>query len=411
MRNTRRQRGHGLIEVLAAVTVLSIGMLGAYAAASGGTGFASLGRHVSRTNAGGRGALGPLQDMVAETRIGFVDTCMRFHYNTASYSYQSDRFTIYDGSLMQCSSPVCRFHTDQALNQDMSAYHCGYEYRVGQGTNPVARGKLWPAGLSSCPLDGSPLYSSATLDGVKFFTARGSDGSFTATTGGGADDGPNWTGLVMVFPFARDDGLPGLYRYEVHVSDFFGANGVTNYSSDWTEFDPLAPSMIDLWDFGTDGTMDGVKDGSVPVTAATSDADYEGFYMGTSTNAGNESNDVVVWAKHLYGSVGYPQRVATLIVNLETGETSLSVSHWTGPTTYWNGSVDLVRAPKMLARDVSEFAVSTAQTNPYDAAANPTGVEDSGVVRMTLVTTAEETYKGAKRWVHHLDTFTLSPRN
>jgi len=412
MRRSHDQRGHSLVEVLAAVTVMSIGIFGAYAAADGGTGLSNLGRSISRTNASGRMALGPLQDLVAETRVGFIDTCMRFSYRSSGYVYESDRFTLFDGNLRQCSSPVCRFHTDQSLSQNMSAYHCGFEYRSGSGVSPVARGKLWPSGLSTCPLDGAQLFNSATLDGVRFFTARGFDGSFTASATGTAGDGPNWDGLVLVFPYARGGELPALYRYEVHVSDLLGADGTVSYSADWSEFDPLAPSMLDLWDFGTDGTMDGVRDGSVPSTATASDSDYEGFYTGSSSNSAGQVESVVVWAKHLMGSInGYPQRIASLVVNLETGQTNLSVSHATSSTTYWTGSVDLSRAPKLLARDVTEFAVSTSVTNPYDASTNPTGVEDASVVRMTLVTTAEELFKGATRWVHHLDTFTLSPRN
>ena len=66
----------------------------------------------------------------------------------------------------------------------------------------------------------------------------------------------------------------------------------------------------------------------------------------------------------------------------------------------------LTRTPRILAEDVSEFAVSTEASNPYDPTDNPTGVMGKNRVRVTLGTTTEDA-KGAETWSQHVDTFTV----
>lgn len=60
---------------------------------------------------------------------------------------------------------------------------------------------------------------------------------------------------------------------------------------------------------------------------------------------------------------------------------------------------------------MSEFAVSTAASSPYDAQKNPHGVDDPKGVRITLVNTGRHTRSGSTRYVHDLDTLTVSARN
>lgn len=74
--------------------------------------------------------------------------------------------------------------------------------------------------------------------------------------------------------------------------------------------------MIDLWDFGTDGTRDGTQDGSVPVVAAQSDATCDVFTVGSSRSDG----PAIIRTKVRFPTLGaYPQREASLTVNMKTG--------------------------------------------------------------------------------------------
>ena len=393
-----------MVEMVAALLVLTIGLLGAFAAANSGQEFAGIGRQLSRNDAGGRTALGPLQDLIGETRMEFIDTSLRSHY-PSGFDYDSDRFTLPHGMVSQCTSPICRFHTNQALVPAENRYQCGFEYRSAGGLFPLARGKIWPAGVLTCPLDGAPVSSTGVMDILKTFTARDEGGSFVSSFSG-ASSGPRWSGLALVFPYAEPGQLPELRRVDIYVDDLFGPDGVVSSSADWTAWDPTQPTMIDLWDFGGDGSADGVPDGSVPVSASTSDADSEHLYIGSSSGS-----PAIVHIKSLDVAGGYPSRSATLVVHMDTGAFTLSVSHYEAAGTYWTGSVSMTRTPRTLATDVTEFAVSTARSHPHDPATNPTGVADTNAVRVTLVTSADNLSRGTRTWVHHLDTVTLSPRN
>ena len=73
---------------------------------------------------------------------------------------------------------------------------------------------------------------------------------------------------------------------------------------------------------------------------------------------------------------------------------------WNHPTT-----------PEVFVNNLTEFAVSTFVSNPYDAVTNPQGVEEQGTVRLTIGTTDEVIRRGKKEWNHTVETLVLKPRN
>ena len=66
---------------------------------------------------------------------------------------------------------------------------------------------------------------------------------------------------------------------------------------------------------------------------------------------------------------------------------------------------------KRYVRGVTDFAVSTATSNPHDPATNPTGVEEASLVRLSMGTTMKLQDKGVTTWPYRVDRITLRPRN
>lgn len=399
----RRDHGFTLTETIIAMTVMSIGLLAAVTILGRGTAHSETATALFMNADRARGALSGMFDAMTETAIEHVDTSMRVHGVVAANDLTSDRFTIPGSTLTQCTSPTCGFHTRADLSVITQRLQCGFEYRTGLLGGSVTRGKILPPTLSSCPFDGSALGSSARLDGVKFFIARDESGTFTAL----GDGSPNWQGLIFFFPCATAGGLCELRRYDVYVSDLTAAPPTS--SAGWTRFSKTNPSMIDLFDFGTDGTTNGTTDGKVPLTNATSDALTEAF-----TTATYQGNPVILVTKMLgvtaFGVSTYPSRSLTLRIDLATGETDFSVDHHDTATSYWTASRTFTRAPRTVLRRLTEFAVSTAVSDPFHAATNPAGVSEPNVIRIT-VGTSESPRNEATEWVHHVDTFQMKARN
>jgi prepilin-type N-terminal cleavage/methylation domain-containing protein len=393
--------GFTLIETLIVFAVMSVGLL---------AGMALLDRSRSQTEAAtslamvedrARGALAGIFDVLTETSIKHVDTAMRIHGPVAANDVFSDRFTIPGVALRQCTSASCTFHTRDDLSLRLQEHHCGHEYCAGLFGNPVTRGKNWPAVFTACPLDGSSLSTVPRLDGVKFFVARDSTGAFTQLP----DGRPLWGGLVFLFPCASQSGSCELRRYDVYVSDLLAFPAVC--STGWNRFNPQNPSMIDLFDFGKNGTTNGIPDKKVPLTNAASDATSEVFTTGMF-----QGEPSILISKQLSGGSGgpYPQRSLSLRVNLETGETEFTVDHHDTATVFWTATSTFTRMPRTLIRRMTELAVSTAVSDPFDAVANPTGVDEPNVVRVTLAT-SDAPKNEATGWVHHVESFHIKARN
>ena len=214
---------------------------------------------------------------------------------------------------------------------------------------------------------------------------------------------PRWGGLVFLFPCATPDGLTELRRYDVSVSDLL--TNPPSYSSGFNRFAPTNPTMIDLFDFGTDGTTNGVPDGKVPLTTTLSDARTEVFSVVTY-----QTQPVILVSKSLgMGSV-YPQRSLVLRINLATGDTYFSVDHHDTATVYWSATRTFTRMPKTIVSGLTELAISTAVSHPYNAATNPTGLSEPRVVRIT-VGTSDSPKNPDTRWLHHVETFQIKTRN
>jgi hypothetical protein len=347
-----------------------------------------------------RGVLAGIFDAVAETSISYVDTAMRIHGPNVANDIFSDRFTIPGVSLRQCTSPTCAFHTRDDFSIFPARFTCAWEYRTGLLGGSVARGKIWPGTMTACPLDGWALSTSPRFDGVKFFVARTEAGQFTKGTNGS----PIWGGLVFIFPCASARGLCELRRYDVYVSDLLA--GSVSYSPGWTRFPPLAPSMLNLFDFGVDGTTNGAPDGKVPLTNILSDAASETFTAGTYLG-----EPAILVSKSLQNGPapgGFPKRSLTLTINLETGETEFSVDQRDTNTLQWSASCSFTRAPKTLIQGITELAISTSVSDPYDALTNPTGVSEPGSVRVTIATSNTP---GADKWFNQVESFKIKTRN
>lgn len=398
-----RQSGRSLVEVVTAIAVFGIGMVGAYESLEKGTTFS---RHAITRLSSDRdteGVVGGLADLFKETSPEFVDTNLRYHDLSAGYDYNSDRFPLPAMGLAQCTSSVCRFHTDPNLVVNADRYHFGFEYRAGNGYSSRVAGKLWPSGLQQCPLDGSPLTTSVRMDGVKFFTARSPDGSFGVNAG--SDPGPEWQNLVLIFPYSDGTGMPQIRRYDIHVSDLT-APGALFYSPTWMRFNPTEPSMVDLFDFGTDGTTDGVPDGSVPTRSENSDAELDVFSLGTYNG-----DPAIIIMKRIGSLASLPYRRIQIVVRLEDGYTVADFEYYEPDTSSWSSHREFTRTPRTLVRNVTDFVVSTAASHPYDPTNNPTGVEADSIVRLGLGVTKRMMDKDRVRWLYHTAVTEVAPRN
>jgi hypothetical protein len=401
-----RASGFTLVEAAIALSVMSLGLMAALAIVERGTLQSEASTALFLAEDRARGALSGCFDLLAESSIETVDTMMRVNAVGNLNDLFSDRFTIPGVTLAQCTSPTCAFHTRADLSVRSRHFDCAFECCGGAVGPSVTRGKVVPAALGTCPFDGSGLSAPARLDGVKFFVARDVTGAFTALASGR----PLWSGLVLLFPAASADGLTELRRYDVYVSDLLAAPPA--YSAGYSRFDPTNPSMTDLFDFGTDGTLDGVPDGSVPLTNGQSDALTESF-----TTALDQGDPVILVTKAIGVAPGplgvggiYPLRVLTLRIDLETGQTDFTVAHWESATVYWTASRTFTRTPRTLVRGMTEFAVSTAVSNPFDAATNPGGVGEPNVVRVAIGTSRSPRAQTAQ-WLHHTEEFQVSARN
>jgi hypothetical protein len=396
----RLDRGFTLIEAMIVFSLIVIAFLSGLAILGQATSGAAQATAAFSNEDRARGALSTMFDLVAETSFRHVDTAMRVHGPNPANDIFSDRFTIPGVPLRQCTSPTCAFHTREDLSVFEARFDCCWEYRTGLLGGPVARGKNWPAPMTTCPLDGWPLSTMPRLDGVRFFIARTEAGQFTKA----ADGSPIWGALVFLFPCVSPRGLCELRRYEVYVSDLLA--GSVSYAPGWNRFAPLAPSMIDLFDFGTDGTTNGAPDGKVPLTNLLSDAATETYTVGTYLG-----EPTILVSKSLPtgpGPGGFPKRSLTLRISLETGETEFSVVHRDTSTLEWTASCTFTRMPKTLIQGLTELAISTSVSDPHDPLTNPTGVSEAGVVRITLGTSNTP---GSNQWLNQVDSFNIKTRN
>ncbi|HYC79261.1 MAG TPA: hypothetical protein VEI02_16710 [Planctomycetota bacterium] len=394
------ERGASFPEVVAAVAVLSVAMTAALSAVERGATYQRTAAAQFLIEDRARGGLSGLGDVIAESSSAMVDTTLRVHLPGGVGDVFSDRFFVPGAAMRQCPSPTCAYHTRPDLTFRERPYLLGYEYcGAGYGA-PKVRGAVLPGDCLECPVCEDATSSMAYLDAIKCFIPREVDGSFTSN----ADGSARWAGLVFFFPAPSRDGLCELRRYDVYASDLAAAGPVTVGGFNW--FNPTTFSMADLFDLGTDGTTNGVKDGSVPNTLARSDATSEAFAA-----AMIGARPTLLVAKTLSTAVGgYPQATVDLRIDLETGETTFYAQYFQAAGTSWTVDAKFVRTPRVVASSVAEFAASTADSSPWDAVNNPVGVEDAGVVRFTMGTCRAQP-EAPDRPTRHVQQFVVRVKN
>jgi hypothetical protein len=403
-----------VVETMAAIVVFSIGVL---ATASMFDRSVSLSNHARRSvesTETTRGAVGPVYDLIAEAKGDSIDTMARYVQTGSSFLYGTDRFNQVGVGLTQCMSPACRFHTKENLELFETAYLCGMNRNIAN-TSISLRGKCWPGNLTTCPLDGTYTSTNVRTDAIRVITSRAPTGEFERH-GTGA---PKWKGMSFIVVRATKNGLPELVAFDVHTSDLQPLSGSTYAPSSWTAFDINEASMVDLFDFGTDGSTNGLPDGSVPVTPEKSDAQYEIFLSGTSTTTtttttgttSSQSESILIYEKQLNDWATYPHRYASLRLELGSGRIVFHVRHAITQSMVWEGFGVINREPRVLARNVTEFVASTKDSLPHDPITNPMGVRDSNTVRMVVGTTLEDRSNQGLGYIHRLDHYSVSPRN
>lgn len=411
MKGYRQGTGFTVIELVVAVAVFALALSAIASGVSRGTEFSTHAIKAVRNDEQAREPMKALTDLVNEAAFSSIDTSTRVYVGSwsglatgeSTVGFESDRFSIPGLPLRQCPSPTCGAHTDESsFAVEMRGYHCGYEWREGMQMQPEVKGKNWSSALGTCPLDGTPLTEAATLDAMKFFTPRGPDGSFDVETG--SVPRPDFKHLGLVFPYRADSGTQVELRYYVVSVDDL-ASGIS-FSQGWDEWNPSAPSMFNLFDFGTDGTTDGDPDGSVPVNSDESDAQVEVFVVTVW-----EGEPTIVLYKVLGSQTSFPYREVQLRVRLRDGATFFSVVHYESANEFWTGTANFEREPRVLVTALTDFVASTERSHPHDEQQNPTGVEDGGVVRMCVGTTQRVVSQGVVSWPYRIDQLSLRPRN
>jgi hypothetical protein len=390
------QSGMSLVETTIALAVLILGMGSAYSLLSVGTSQAKTSNEVL---VGDTATIVPLQilaDLVTESSASYIDTTMRYHYSDFEISYSSDRFAI--AGLSQCMSPICRWHTNSGNSRE-EHLHFAHENR-GLNLTDYTRGKVIPGEAETCPFDGSQLASFGYMDVLRVFSARDSQGKFHVDSSGRA----LWQKAVFVAPIPDDNGTCSLVKFEVHVSELV-AGGVVA-SGGWDRWPADSPSLIQLFDFGLDGTTNGEPDARVPTTPDQADSHDDAFFIST-----HNSNTSLYLYKRLNNPGEYPHRLVVMDYNLVTGELNFSARHHDSPTETWETTTSLVRKPEVLLRGVTEFVCSTASSNPNVLGAAAPGVESPSIVRIGLGTSHQIVDKGERRWLHDTRMIQVAARN
>lgn len=403
------QSGFTVVEVVAALVVFSLGILGAASMFDSGASLSSLGRRVIDSRESTRTATGPLFEILAESKAGSVDTTCRYVFSTLGIAYASDRFSMNNMGIRQCLSPTCSFHTSAALDIHESGYLCAMDH-LHSATVPTLRGKQWPGDLALCPLDQSPMTDNVRLDGVRVLSSRNKTGAFVRDQ----DGKPSWSSMVFIAPRPTKGGLPELVAFRIYASDL-NPVGQSYATGSWTQFPAASPTMINLFDFGTDGGLngvpDGVPDGSLPVCAASADSHVEIFFISASTGPLTDPQGYLVYEKQ-YSTPGvYPYRYASIFINLNTEEIVFQVSHAISSSTKWEGYAQFTRSPQILARNVTEFVASTRDSLPFDDILSPFGISEDHVVRVVVGTTGQERIESDYRYFHQIDQHVIKPRN
>ncbi len=373
-----------------------------------------------------------IQADLLECSLEHVDTAFRSHQQA---SPSSDQFANHCWEqiprLSQCYSPACPWNRplDGGIAVDrVPQIYCGRSRAVYGTTESVSPyGRIWKGLESSlCPLDGAYASPGADLDAMMLFSPRDESGTFVtdecseAEALAGLTLAPDWQSIIFYFPYF-DGQLDDLqlrrlvvYRRDLLTGDVPGqeydswAGGSTAWT-DWDDNVPAGqPTLVDLFDFGTDGTTNGAPDGLIPLTPAAADSDSDSFQAYSYAGSGNVVESYLYRYKDLWSVPGSSKNLY-LYVDRRTGYVYWAVYFTQGGSSFYRYAA-FTRTPEIVVRGLIDCDFSTAVSNPATAK-NPNGVGNAATVRVALVFSQDLEIAGEIRNVEHSLDFDVTPRN
>ncbi|MBI4616579.1 MAG: type II secretion system protein, partial [Planctomycetes bacterium] len=337
MKTIRSRSGFTLLEMMVGVVIFVVLIGGIFVAMKAAQTTFATGEQLSAETEKSAAIAEKIRKDLEESSIRVVDTSFRYHYGTSAGSdYMSNHFYESLPTLRECSSSSCPWNTDYGAGSSVvsalpQAYVSSNRSYYGTGTpTAVKRGRQWlglPASNTLCPYDNSYLYSGGYLDAVMLFSPRDQNGDYVTADYSAEEDAADeqkkadWESIVFYFPYWDPDSEElQLRRLAVYKDDLltgsvagtvydFNAAGQGSWTAWNGNFPAGDPTFVDLLDYGTDGTLNGTVDGSIPLTPSTSDAHYDYFQAYTSywTTAAGEINTTssLYRYKYFYNSSYY----------------------------------------------------------------------------------------------------------
>ncbi len=432
MRTTFRA-GFTLVESMVAMVVFVavVGML--FAAVRTGQETVASGERLSDETEWSSRVARRIQDDLQEANIDHVDTGFRYHdsSNAALDQFANHTWEMIP-RLSQCLSGTCPYNrrSEQgALADKEPEIYAGRSYaKWGSNETVYLYGRV-SKGLkyALCPLHASFAAQGADLDAMMFWSPRDETGAFVTAEASEAEQlegtalAADWQSIVFYYPYydGQVDDLQlrrqVVYRRDLLTGDVPGTAYSSFYagSSGWTDWDANSPAgvptLVDLFDLGTDGALDGLPDGNVPLTPAASDCNQDTFQGYSYAGAQPNVVDGYLYVYKALTSVPGMWHSNYLYLDRRTGGVQWYVYFSRGATWWYHYSV-FDRPPEIVARGLVDCDFSTKVSNPVTAQ-NPHGVASATSVRVTLLFSGGVDAAGEVRNVEHALTFEVSPRN
>lgn len=407
--------GFSLVETAIGVTVLSTALCVVLFTTKSAQDGARSGERRTEATDRARLALAEIAAEVEESALATVDCLFRSH--ATGGSDWSDTRSFESGGRRQCLSSTCAWSAPGGAPFYPHSY-CSQRYYTSGSSTLTQYGRLWAPQETQCPKDGTYLSSGAYVPALKLFSPRDAGGTFVSAdyTASEAVSGlqgkADWQAIVVYMPYYNAaTGKTELRRHVAYKSDLFAAasQGASGWTA-WSGNSPAnLPAMLDLVDFGQDGTPDGVPDGKLPLTPQASDAQNE-YFLATSSVTSGVTSAYFYWYK--YYNAGGKYRYFYLYVDRTTGLTTWQVYFADNNfAQYWYRYASFTRAPRVVAADVAGADFSTATSNPWNAVTNPGGMQNTKNVRLTLVVDGPGARAGAIEYPESVQTLEVAPRN
>ncbi len=351
----------------------------------------------------------------------------------------SDTRTFQSESGKQCASASCPWFFNNVTSVARYPQASLIEARVTtintSTTITLDRyGRPWPMSFQSCPLDGSPLMNGTVQGSIRFLTPRDINNNFimdefsAVEASNDLQKKSDWQSMVFIAPFYNSDKLSmELRRYVIYKSDLYATSaqhtlfdsqqvGWTDWAANLVRDNTGAlvndlPTFIDLLDFGSNGTVDGIPDNLIPNRPEDSDAHLEGYLL-TTTLTGSVVEGTIVWIKYLWDDITGKYRYWSLSIDRRTGQITWTVYFGNNNfAEFWYRSVILTRAPEVITNHVGAVDFSTNRSNPFVTTTNEGGVKSPDVVRVTFVLDREAIRRGARDIKESVLSEQVSPRN